>query len=332
MTMTASQVQASAEKIGATIKADGALNLLFKTEIDHREALKVSVIHCMWAITAEFGDKLADMPEPDSGPEGNNPDLYEESTGKKGTRTGSYWGDSALYAPTVKAWVAYKKLLIRVKANPNEPDFAEYTKRGEAWIKAELAMTTQRITAAQNLMRNGARLLFKMAQIRDEYPSVTVQLDGAKDKDGVWQLARTTKPLCIIANPEEGSDVPAVVIARLSVGEFLGIDVKRAQDNGGTPLALLASRKRESSPADLTANIKSPGKADEYVSSLVHFLDDDNDTDRFINYLCKEGHETAVEAARDLYLYLDKILNGNKRVNAIVQKIATEGLPEKKVA
>lgn len=323
MTKTVAAIQREATKLATTlIKDNSPLNKLVVAEIGHREELKVSAVRfCISIMEDEANKELlekimsGELPEPDSGPEGNNPDLYEESKGNgKAKRVGSFWGDWMLSFPTVREWVTYKRKLDEAfKKGERDPVYEELWKKGPSWGKAEKAMISQRISAAQNLGRNGVRILYKIARIHDEFDGITVSFD--KDDNG--NVKRVKSPIVMWQTPE-GGKLPEIYY--LSQGEFLALNLEKAKEHGGSITALVKSGARGAAPASTVPDIQSVKTFLDTCVGLYAFFQNANNTTKLVNHFIKEENIEEVKYVAEVYLSLDTLLKAYPKIRKAFDK------------
>lgn len=319
MTKSVSMIQSEAAKLATLVKDNSPLDQLIVAEIGHREELKVSAVKFCIAVQSDEAllAKLSsgELPEPDSGPEGNNPDLYEESKGNgKAKRVGSFWGDWALSFPTVRKWVTYKRELEEAfKKGERDPVHEKLWKKGENWGKAEKAMIAQRITAAQNLARNGMRILFKIARIHEEFDGITV--DFEKDDNG--NVKRTKSPIILWQTPEKGK-LPEIYY--MSQGEFLALNLDKAKELGGSITALVKSGQRGAAPSSTVPDIQSVKTFLDTCVGFYAFSQNANNTTKLVNHLIKDENADDVKYVAEVYLYLDTILKAYPKIRKAFDK------------
>lgn len=326
MTKSAAAIQSDAAKAGSVIIKGSELDGLFIRNAEARTDLKLMRIRAALAIGDTFGDNLSSMPVPDSGPEGSNPDLYSENKGKgKVKRTGSFWGDIALSAHTVRQWTHYKKELEQASSQEGSKDAAyeHLWKKGPEWIKAEKSMISQRITAAQNLSRDGARIMFKMNRLTgDEFDGIKVIVDM---DDTTNDIKRTDRP--ILLWQEKKGVAPTVYY--FSAGEFLALNLDRALEMGGTSEAIRKSGAKPPVTGSTAEEIKSVKTFLDTCVSFYAFLRDENNITKLVNHLVKEENRNEVKYMSEVYLSFDSILKGYPKVREVYEEVTGQSVTTK---
>lgn len=339
MTKQAISIQSEAHAAASAIKSDSILNTTLRDELERREESKRTPLHIMQAFTEmeEAGTlKVSELPEPDSGPEGNNPDKYEETIpNSKRTRKGSFWKDFFMSVPFVKKNVDD---LERVKtAAGKEPpvELKDLTNKGPAWLEAEKKMLSARVNAAVNVGYQGIRLYWQFAKL-NEYPNVEYEI--ATDDNG--DIQRRTNPIVIFELfPEknsEGKPHPkagqrTAMLRYFSVGEFLALNIDKALEKGGTFESLWRSGQREPQTPDLSATVQTIDTFSEFTAAMWYFAQRPKAYDQGVNYFLNDEHAAELKTLRDVSIYIDKIL-GNRAVQAKLDKLDVETHEEKKVA
>ena len=327
MTKSVAAIQSDAAKLGNLFTKDSKVNTLFIKEVELRTDLKLQVARTTLVLLDMLDGKMNEYPTPDSGPEGNNPDVYEEAKGKgKAKRTGSFWGDSALSADSVRKWVQYKKELEAALSaeGSKDPQYEHLWKNGTSWVKSEKSMISQRITAAQNLLRNGARCAYKMARIEAEFTGINVAIEMDDDTNDV---KRVTKHFTLWADAKDGKPQP---VFYLSAGEFLALDLDKAAEKGGTIEAIIKSGSTGGNGGGTTApEIKSVKTLMDTFVSIIAFSRDENNTTKLVNQLVKDDNKDEVKNLSEVYLYLDTILKGYPKVRDVYEEVTGQSMTNK---
>jgi hypothetical protein len=333
MTKQAISIQSEAHAAAAKVTADSTLNKVMEAETERREESKRTPIHVMYAAIETWGEEgLFDMPEPDSGPEGNNPDKYEETIpNSKRTRKGSFWKDTFLGIPFVKKNVDYLEK-VKLAAGKEPPvELKDLYSKGPAYLEAEKKMYSARVNAAVNVGYNGIRLAWQLRRI-GEYPNVEVEIS----EDDTGDVARRSNPICIFElfplKTSEGKDHPKAgqrtgMLKWFSVGEILALNIDRALEKGGTFESLWRSGKREPQTPDLSANVQTVDTFSEYTASMWYFAQRPKAYDQGVNYYLNPEHAHELKTLRDVSIYIDKIL-GNRAVQTMLDKLDAETAEE----
>lgn len=329
MTKQAVSIQSEAFEAARKIKADGRLNTVLRDETERREESKRTPLHVMQALIEEIGeDELRDMPEPDSGPEGNNPDKYEETIpNSKRTRKGSYWKDFFHTVPFVKKHAEHLEK-VKLAAGKEPPvELKDLYNKGPAWLEAEKKMISARVNSAVNVGYNGVRLFWQFDRL-SEYPNI--EHDVLTDDNG--DLERRTNPIVIFelfpAKNSEGKDHPKAgqrtgMLRYFSVGEFLALNINRALEKGGTFESLWRSGKREPETPDLSSTVQTIDTFSEFTAAMWYFAQRPKAYDQGVNYFLNPDHAHELKTLRDVSTYIDKII-GNRAVAALLEKLDVE--------
>lgn len=343
MTKQAISIQSEAHAAAAKVTVDSVLNKTLAEELERKEESKRTAIHVMYAAIETWGEDeetgLFAMPEPDSGPEGNNPDKYEETIpNSKRTRKGSFWKDTFLSTPWIKKQADHLEK-VKLAAGKEPPvELKDLYNRGPAWLEAEKKMYSARVNAAVNVGYTGIRLAWQMRRIA-EYPNVEVEI--SEDDNG--NVARRTNPIVIYelfpTKTSEGKEHPKAGQRTgnqkwFSVGELNALDINRALEKGATFESLWRSGKREPQTPDLSANVQTDQTFSEYLASQWYFTQRPKSYDQMVNYYLNDENAAELKTAYQVEMFLDKVL-GNRAVRAKLDKLlAEENEPEqnKKVA
>lgn len=178
------------------------------------------------------GEKVFEnKPVPGSeSPKSNNPDKFKETVEGREVE-GSYWNtyaDSTVYATTVdkkRPNSGFMSVLAAIGkdvepyGSMSDPDKAEAKKMG-----------TQRRDANRKAINTAARIYFRRLDVLDfGHGSVNVSFKAITDKDGDTIYDEDTTTPIVVNAIGEGSDPSE--FKRLSVGEFLALDMAKAEAN-----------------------------------------------------------------------------------------------------
>jgi len=220
-----------------------------------RGEVSVGALCIMLAMVANHGEEeMATWPIPDSDT-GTNPDKFkrEQTVDGKVKKVPVVWWN--LYAdstPTGKALLQRKEWLqLAGKDGANKSGIPEdildmnSVKRSEA-----IDLVDGRITSNRNGHKEAGKLFFQFQAVR----SLT-EVDCAPvwDNEEEGTVERTKKPIMVWRVPAVGTNgqpQPITHFRHMSIGAFLRLDVPKAQENGGTYKALIATVDRGTGAAD----------------------------------------------------------------------------------
>ena len=325
---TVAALESSAKSYAERIEPDSRLNAFLSQEAERIDESKRCPVRIKIELDKIFGDDIDNLPEPGT-MGGNNPDIIEENQqGKKTMKKVSWWKTFAHSIPFVAKEQKYLDALANALSKSPDPAIAgNLVSKPEGWLKGEQANQRQRVNRATAIVTMAGELIFQEQRL-SEYPNVSFSYNMEKNSEGVADFVRGSRTYVLKHLDEKG--VPTGATAYFSAGEFLQLNVDRAIEKGSTWESLLFSRKRESQPADLAANVRTPEKLDEFITSIWHFFQSKTAIEKAVTYLCKEENASARRAFQDVYIALDTVMTTPKVSRLTAKTLGEEEEEEKK--
>lgn len=250
--------------------------------IDKKEQVKIGALTVLDRMIADNVD-FARFPVIGSD-KGNNPHYFPMSTDSGREATGDAFVEMYKGTDTGKQ---YLRDLADIKL-AEKPETEGQVKidrikgKGAVWLKDERNLLTARIRAGGALIQTAVALFQQEETFRTSVNSELVYFDRNWETEGV--LKRTRTPY-IIADMKKPIDAQ-----RLTIEQFLNLDVATANLNGGTYQALKATLKKGASDGTPATNFDSVASLVDALDAGARFLDPEDEggqkrIDRFANYV-----------------------------------------------
>lgn len=242
---------------------EAAVELAYNSKAE----VAVGAIRIMLALVANHGaEEMATWPEPDSDT-GTNPDVFKvdsEKDGKAKKETVRWWNLYADNTPRGKSLFQRKEhLILAGKDGANKSGIPEDILDLNSVKRAEqINLVDGQITANRSDHKEAGRLFFQFAAVKS-LAEVDCNPIWAEEEGG--EIERTKKPIMVWRVPAEGQ--PVTHFRHFSVGAFMKLDVPKAQENGGTYKALMATVDRGTGSADNKTGGKEPTPAIKTVTT-----------------------------------------------------------------
>ena len=310
--VSAAHRKANAIKAAEKAVADKVLQALFHDTVIAGELVKRGpVLAVVELLRIHGGDwqkvvpcSFDDYPVVDSpwvGEQGNSdkyPTYSTSAKGKRITSEGSWWNDYADTMPDAKA--AIEALSAIALADAGDPKATEpYRTMGKTLRATEKRLHTDRRNAIRATVKKAARVRARMLEIVRDFPAVTTGFLSVKNKDKTVTLARTTSPIYISdkENPMVGEG--------FSVTGYLGLNLVKAQQDGGTYDAVVTSTTKAASTPTALPKIEGVEMLEQYLAEVTAWIDDKANGAAFAKALAAKDSDDFVVTIGDLFTGLD---------------------------
>lgn len=218
-------------------------------------------------------EELNSFPDPDMDAEkSNNPGRYKV---KRGGRTvGVDWYKDDFFVKT-RTGKAIADEIAELDEGLETPPRGRYSSWGRIKIDGQKRTLNSKLTAGAKAIKK-AITLYRATQYLDGLPKVKWEFRTVEDKDGNVTFQATNAPFTI--GPTVGYNGNC---RNFTVGQVTGFDIAKAQQEGGTFDALLASSRRESGNQGDTgeskegldvAQIETPKQFDATLAMAAHYV------------------------------------------------------------
>jgi len=321
-----------AKAIAFALQESDEMSQAINTVANAKEDWQGGPITVLFALKSTYGEEIDTFPEPDSDT-GNNPDKFklsvEDAQGKSAMRPSSFY---LIFSDATKEGKAVCDELAQIKRAGNlEAVKTDVPKSILDMTKEQRDVRANYLTGRRSTIRASykkAMALYHQLNAVASLTSVGVDFVWQTDEHGedTNEVENTTKPIMVWqmpGNDAQGNPRPIKDREFFSIGSFLKLEPKKAQENGGTFKALKATVARATGGA--TGNKDAPVKpvktAETFVAQFVELFRamdefqsdaDQKEMGKLMKLLNSKGSDELKVSFVEFRNYLDDICDENK--------------------